>query len=212
MRTSAGKTIRRSTSGATHPGVAVVVFVLAALSATFVVATDEERRRIALAVPESAAKPTWDEERRAFATRLSRGYGLKESLADEFAGWILEAATRQSLEPELLASLVMTESSFRKHARSSVGAVGPAQVRPELWQSFCPGNLGDPEQNLYCGAQILAHYLDVCAHIGGAGEAEVCALRAYNIGYGNLDNPYFTDAARRYTSKIDRYRAPLNEV
>ena len=173
-----------------------------------------DRRFTPVAVPEAAAvKPSWSEERAAFASRLERGYGLAAETAEEFAGWILEASARQQLQPELVASLVMVESSFRKHVRSSMGAVGPAQVRVDLWHSFCGGDLSDPEQNLYCGVQILAYYQDVCARTTSSVEqAEQCALRSYNVGYGNRDNVYFVEAAARYIAKIDRYLAPLNEV
>ncbi len=154
---------------------------------------------------------TWDEQRKAFGDRLERGYGLDEAVADEFAGWILEASTRQRLQPELLASLVMTESTFRKHARSSVGAVGPAQVQPDLWHEFCGVDPRDPEQNVYCGAQILAHYREACGrHTDTPEEAEACALRAYNVGYRNHDNVWFDKAAQRFVAKIDRNLDPID--
>lgn len=153
---------------------------------------------------------TWEEQRRAFGDRLERGYGLDEAVADEFAGWILEASARQRLQPELIASLVMTESTFRKHARSSSGAVGPTQVKPDLWREFCGVDPLDPEQNIYCGTQILAHYRDACAgHTNTPEEAEACALRSYNVGYNNHDNEWFDKAAQRYVAKIDRYLDPI---
>ena len=49
-------------------------------------------------------------------------------------GWRVLALAAAVL---LLASLVLIESSFRKDAVSHVGAIGPAQVRPEMWSSFC---------------------------------------------------------------------------
>ena len=166
---------------------------------------------IPLSIPVAALESfTWDEQRGAFGDRLERGYGLEEDVADEFAGWILEASTRQRLQPELIASLVMTESTFRKHARSSSGAVGPTQVKPDLWREFCGVDPLDPEQNVYCGAQILAHYRDACAgHTATPEEAEACALRSYNVGYSNHDNAWFDKAAQRYVAKIDRYLDPI---
>jgi len=202
-----------SVSGvASLTGLAFLALVVGVTSATFVRANDGVRDVVNLTVPERPSEPGWDAERRAFAARLEQGYGIDHDAAVEFAGWILEASVRQGLEPELLASVVMTESSFRKNARSSTGAVGPAQVRPDLWRQFCGTDLYDPEQNLYCGAQILRHYRDVCA--GASPDsltlAEECALRAYNVGFGNRNNVYFLAAATRYLDKIDRYRAPLD--
>ena len=212
MPTVPGKNCGYSVSGvASLTGLAVLALVVGLTSATFVRANEGARDVVDLAVPARPADLGWDAERRAFAARLQRGYGIEQDAAVEFAGWILEASVRQDLEPELLASVVMVESSFRKEARSITGAVGPAQVRPDLWWQFCGGDLYDPEQNLYCGAHILGYYRDVCAltNTESLTLAEECALRAYNVGFGNRNNVYFLEAASRYLDKIDRYREPL---
>ena len=129
-----------------------------------------------------------------FGQRMSLGFGIDQGLANEFSAWILEAAERQKLSPELIASLVLTESSFRKYVVSHVGAVGPTQVRPDYWASFCGAtNLKDPEQNVYCGAQVLRHLVDRCT-----GNFN-CALSAYNVGFNTTPGP----AAARYIAKID---------
>lgn len=212
MPTVPGKNCGYSVSGvASITALAVLALAVGVASATFVRANEGAREVVDLVVPARPAERGWDAERRAFAARLQRGYGIGYDAAVEFAGWILEASVRQDLEPELLASVVMVESSFRKDARSVTGAVGPAQVRPDLWRQFCGGDLYDPEQNLYCGALILRHYRDVCADAtpDSLTLAEECALRAYNVGFGNRNNVYFVAAAIRYLDKIDRYREPL---
>lgn len=135
-----------------------------------------------------------------FGDQVSVAFGINETVAAEFADWIIEASERQDIAPELLASLVLTESSFRKQVRSNVGAVGPAQVRPDYWSSFCGAeDLNDPEQNIYCGAQILGYLLERCS-----GD-RACALAAYNVG------PYAdrAGAAKRYVTKVDRYQDHL---
>ena len=142
-------------------------------------------------------------EAEVFAEKLVAGFGLRYLVAVEFAAWILEAAARQQLEPELVASLVFAESSFRKNARSHVGAVGPAQVRPNYWSEFCGAvDLHDPEQNIYCGTQILGFLLDRC------NSNQDCALSAYNIG---MNSKRFA-AGLRYVEKIDRHMAALKTV
>ena len=164
---------------------------------------DKGFETITFAVPatESVSTP-WQTEVDAFGHKVSGAFGVKRQTATEFAGWILEAARRQHLDPELLASLVLTESSFRKHAVSHVGAVGPAQVRPEFWSGFCGSeDLQDPAENIYCGAQVLSHLRDRC---GG----ESCALQAYNVGIHDRVNGA---AGRRYALKIDRYREQLRD-
>ena len=216
-RVAALKHTRRKNSGGAARHGAVAALLCASAGAAFGLAGgDADLRRVApLPIPVPAEvkppKPHWGEETAAFASKLVRGYGLRPEVAAEFAGWIIEAAVRQRLQPELVASLVMAESSFRKNVRSPSGAFGPAQVRTDLWHGFCGGDLSDPEQNVYCGAQILGHYHDMCGRAAGAEDAEACALRSYNLGYGNRDNAYFLGAGARYLAKIDRYLAPLAE-
>lgn len=202
--------VPRFVVGATRIGALVLLAILAA-SSSMVFARDDGRTEISIDIPDSTdQRPTWPEVREAFGARLAEGYQLEDALAVKFAGWILEAAIRQDLEPELLASLVMTESSFRTDARSSVGAIGPAQVQPLLWNDFCSMDLTNPEENVYCGAQILAYYRERCTFVTPTPEdAKACALRSYNVGYRNRNNAYFMPAANRYVAKINRHLAPL---
>ena len=159
--------------------------------------------RVAFAIP-AAEHPirTWQSEVDDYGQRVSQAFGVRRETANEFASWILEASMRHHLEPDLLASLVHTESTFRKQAVSSVGAVGPAQVRPHFWSAFCgSSDLLDPAENIYCGAQVLSHLRDRCGD-------EVCALEAYNIGiYSQREQ-----AARRYVAKIDWARNQLHNL
>lgn len=146
---------------------------------------------------------SWREREAQFGHRLHEAFGVRHETAMEFAGWILEAADRQGLAPELIASVVFTESSFRKVAFSSVGAVGPAQIRPQYWSDFCGvPDLHDPELNIHCGAQILAHLQDRCGGLQ-------CALAHYNVGVNWRSNQ---EAGLRYVSKIDRHLAKLEPV
>ena len=163
-----------------------------------------ERLVIKIGTPnQTVSSTTWNAERDEFAGKLHRGFGIRYETAEEFSGWILEASKRQHLSPELIASLVLTESSFRKDVTSSVGAIGPAQIRIEFWQRFCGTiDLADPEENIYCGAQILAHYQEMCG-------SENCALKSYNLGFRNHDRQDFAGAGERYLLKIDRHREAL---
>ncbi|MGE0622989.1 MAG: lytic transglycosylase domain-containing protein [Pseudomonadales bacterium] len=179
------------------------VFALAAIASVVSFnGTHAGYQRLAFALPavEHTSVP-WHSEVDAFGHKVSQAFGVHRTTATEFAGWILEASERQGIEPELLASLVLTESSFKKDARSHLGAIGPAQVRPEFWSTFCGGDLQDPADNIYCGAQVLSHLLDRC------GDDTGCALTAYNIG------PYGSEkqAGRRYVSKVDEYTETLRK-
>lgn len=153
----------------------------------------------ALGLPEISSK-THFEQAKDFSRKLVAGFGLRPGVALEFSDWILEAAARQRLQPELVASLVFAESSFRKRVQSHVGAVGPAQIRPRYWREFCGrADLYDPEQNIYCGAQVLGYLFERCD-----GD-RACALSAYNIGI----NSKRYAAGLRYVAKIDRNMAQL---
>ena len=203
----------RSVSGiASITGLAALTIGVCLIAAAVVQASDVVRTTMPVTVPQVEPEPLWEEQRRVFAQRLVRSFRLDESVATEFADWILEAARRQDLDPVLLASVVRTESNFRKRARSSTGAFGPAQVRPDLWGQFCGGDVTDPEQNVYCGAVVLGHYREKCiagGEFGGARLIDECALRAYNLGFENRNSVYFIGAANRYLAKIDRFQAQL---
>ena len=192
---------------------------LACLSVAFVLAaliSDPESREsnpstldmhgpmhtLGLALPELPSL-THMQEAEVLAQKLSAGFGVKLPVAVEFSDWILEASARQRMQPELIASLVFAESSFRKYAQSHVGAVGPAQVRPHYWGEFCgQADLYDPEQNIYCGSQVLGFLLERCD-----GDQR-CALSAYNIG---MNSKRFA-AGLRYVDKIDRHMQALQTV
>ena len=158
---------------------------------------------VAFAKPTAFIRTIRQADVHQFGARVSHAFGIEHKIAAEFADWILEASERQGIAPELLASLVITESSFRKHATSNVGAVGPTQIRPDFWRAFCGAkDLTDPEQNIYCGAQVLSHLLERCE------GNQACALAAYNVGpYGRREG-----AAKRYVAKIDRYLSSLEQV
>ncbi len=151
-----------------------------------------------LGIEQQQVLPSWDAEVAAFAQRLADAFELEPARAHQFSGWILEAAARQSLPPELVASLIAIESEFRLDARSAFGAIGPAQVVPRYWTGFCGGaDLQLPEENVYCGAQILAHYMERCGNF-------TCALEMYNVGPKNARKAAYAGARERYIAKVNR--------
>ena len=181
---------------------AVVAAIFSVALVISELAVDPGTETIAFALPATHSESmSWQTEVDAFGHKVSQAFGVHQQTATEFAPWILEASKRQGIDPELLASLVLTESSFRKNAVSHVGAIGPAQVRPEYWSGFCGSkDLHDPAENIYCGAQVLSHLQERCGD-------EACAVKAYNVGIHSAKH----DAAARYASKIDRYREQLRD-
>jgi soluble lytic murein transglycosylase len=110
---------------------------------------------------------------------------------------IRAAAGEAGIDPYLLAGLVATESSGRPRARSSVGALGLTQLRPEtateqalLMKLLKPSEsalLEDPELNLRLGAGYLARL------IKRQGGSIPQALMAYNTGPTRF-NRWLTEA------------------
>ena len=137
----------------------------------------------------------------SFKELLIRSYGLSEKKAEQFADWILISTLESSLEPETIAALIMTESSFRYKVKSHVGAVGPAQVIPFFWKSHCTGDLeNDPQMNISCGVFVLERYKKRCK-----GDL-MCAFAMYNVGPTNFYKEKYSGAKKRYIKKINTHK------
>ena len=126
-------------------------------------------------------KAYWEDMVPIFEDMLVDSYG---SRAREFAPWILEAADHYGVDAVTLSRLIFKESSFRTNVRSRSGAVGPAQIKPKYWETFCSAHdIHDAEGNVKCSAQILAHL-----------EGEFGSLRKavsyYNAGRGRASSAY----------------------
>jgi soluble lytic murein transglycosylase len=102
---------------------------------------------------------------------------------------VREQARAKGLDPALVAAVIYQESRFRRDARSSSGAVGLMQLRPETARgialrtggiAFRVSDLTDPAINIRYGSWYLQNLLDKY-------ENERLALAAYNAGQGNVD-------------------------
>ncbi|MEH6823726.1 MAG: transglycosylase SLT domain-containing protein [Motiliproteus sp.] len=94
-------------------------------------------------------------------------------------------ATKAGLPPDLVLSVIHTESLFKRFAISVVGAQGLMQVMP-FWKNEIgrpSDNLTDIDTNLRYGCTILAHYLKRSK--GNITEA----LARYNGSYGKMKYP-----------------------
>ena len=90
-----------------------------------------------------------------------------------------EAASRHSVEPELLAALVWQESRYCADAVSPAGAIGLGQLMPATAQSLGV-DPWEPVENLEGAARYLRTQLDTF------GTLEL-ALAAYNAGPGAVE-------------------------
>lgn len=138
--------------------------------------------------------------------RIQRAYGLDPLTSDNFSWWIVDAADYFHLPENILAALIMTESTFRTDAVSYVGAIGPAQIRPEIWSEFCLYDIQKPEHNIFCGARILSHYLN--RYNGDWSKA----ISAYNVGPSRVYQRRYAKARHRYKTKIKSYEQALIDM
>lgn len=135
---------------------------------------------------------------RTLSQQLQAGYALRPGRANNFARWITDAHLETNVPIGFIAAVIATESSFRYQVVSSVGAIGPAQVRPLHWQDYCNLDLTDPGQNVLCGAKALNNYYQ-----GSCQGDWACVFANYNVGPRNRANNVFPGAEERYLGRIN---------
>lgn len=106
-----------------------------------------------------------------------------------------DAATLENIPSEYLVAIIKVESDFQWKAKSSEGAVGLAQIKPEYWDQVKGYNVYDKYENVYLSAFILKEYQQQLGHWDAA-------LRAYNVGITNYRNNNSQSAQQRYIVKI----------
>jgi len=124
------------------------------------------------------------------------------SQAEPWLGAINDAAAKAGLDPDLLTSLVWTESSFHPDSVSSAGAIGLAQLMPGTAASLGV-DPHDPVQNLNGAARMLAGL------IAKYGRVDF-ALAAYNQGPNAVDRGLANGklpGAGYAATVIDHYRS-----
>jgi peptidoglycan lytic transglycosylase len=123
-------------------------------------------------------------------------------------------ARNYELDPALVAAVIYQESKFRADARSSSGAVGLMQLRPETAQGiavrtggsrFRIDDLYNPELNVRYGCWYLRHLLQKYGDEG-------LALAAYNAGQANVDEwrregrGIAFDETRAYVERVEELK------
>lgn len=116
-----------------------------------------------------------------------------------FGSAIHEKAQKYGVDPALVAAVVETESKFRPHARSRVGARGLMQLMPRTGRWLGASNLNDPNQNLDAGVKYLKY---LSQRFDGDLKNTIAA---YNAGEGNVKRyggvPPFHET-RSYVKKV----------
>lgn len=141
-------------------------------------------------IKQPVLKPDELDTKQVYAQAIKRVY--KVDVPKQHLTWMFEYAEQYGVPVELVIGLVAAESSFNPNAKSSVGAVGYAQVWPKWHQDKIAGrNIHDPKVNLEVGVR----YLVEC--IGKRGN-EFDGLACYN----GSDSQ---ESAIRYFTKV-KYR------
>lgn len=129
------------------------------------------------------------------ATYISNTYDIPMKNAEKIVYTTFEESNKKNLEPMLVLSLIESESGFKQHVRSSVGAVGLTQVMPKYHQEKIAAlkksegtDIFSITGNIKVGTQILREYINL------AGGNLQKALQMYNGSAG--------DVKKKYSSKI----------
>jgi len=89
---------------------------------------------------------------------------------------VLEASSRNRLDPDFVRSVIMAESNFKTHAVSKKGALGLMQLMPATAAQLGVSDPFDPRANVEAGTAHLSALLDRYH------DDPVKALAAYNAG------------------------------
>ncbi|MGI5920498.1 MAG: lytic transglycosylase domain-containing protein [Syntrophomonadaceae bacterium] len=95
-----------------------------------------------------------------------------------FSEIIKEASQKYSIDEDVIAAVIQSESSFNPRAVSRCGASGLMQLMPSTARSLGVNDVFDPEQNIMAGTCYLKQKLDEFH-----GSLPL-ALAAYNAGSG----------------------------
>ena len=115
---------------------------------------------------------------------------------------VLEEASAQGLDPQLVLAVIDIESNFDRYAESRVGAQGLMQVMP-FWKKeygHPSDDLYNPKVNIQYGCKILRYYMDRYSKT-------VNALAAYNgsLGKKKYPNKIYKRLAKEWGFKEDIY-------
>lgn len=140
---------------------------------------------------------------RQLSLGIQQAFDITVSTADRLAPIIIEQARQYNISPFLLAALIMQESSYRSHVKSSAGAIGLTQVIPKYWKSQCNGSLRQEYYNIQCGTYVLSTYSKQAGNW-------LKALAYYNVGPSAYNNSQkMRQQGKKYAQSVIQYHRSL---
>jgi len=133
----------------------------------------------------------------------SRNRALASDEIDGISQAIVQYSDRYGVDYRLLTSIIAIESSFRRDAVSSSGAIGMGQLKPDTARWLGVLNPYDPVDNIAGTARFLAWLV---RRYNGNLEY---ALSAYYQGPGSVDRNGVTPVCMPYLEKVNRALGPL---
>jgi soluble lytic murein transglycosylase-like protein len=115
---------------------------------------------------------------------------------------IQRAAKQFDVEPTLIKSIIMAESSFDPNAISHSGAQGLMQLMPPTAADMEVQNPFDPEENIFGGTKYLSLLLKKF------NQDKKLAIAAYNIGPSAVDKVKsisHVPQTKRFVDKVMQY-------
>lgn len=128
----------------------------------------------------------------------TRNRSLPSDEVNGIAQAIVSYSNRYGVDYRLVTSLISVESSFRRDAVSSAGAIGMGQLKPDTAKWLGVMDPYDPVDNIAGTVRFLAWLV---RKYNGNLES---ALSAYYQGPGFVDRNGVTDICMPYLEKINR--------
>ncbi len=153
---------------------------------------------------------TADQLEKVYEARVSAQQQVADEHPYQYRELIEAQADQYNLHPAFVASIVLNESSFRPHVKSSADAMGLMQIRPDTGEYInrqldVPGYnhdmLYDPETNIRFGCCYLG---ELSERFGGD---PVLVAAAYNAGPTNVQN-----WLNNSTYSSDRRTLPIENI
>jgi soluble lytic murein transglycosylase-like protein len=128
---------------------------------------------------------------------------LKGNQYNRYYDTIIQRAAQQfSVEPHLIKSIIMAESSFDHNAISQSGAQGLMQLMPPTANDMEVQNPFDPEENIFGGTKYLSLLLKKF------NQDKKLAIAAYNVGpsvVAQSNSVPLIPQTRRFVEKVMKY-------